>query len=184
METTLNVLGFSLLAIITLFCLLFLFSKGLYRKIDRAFERFLAVLVGNIVIVIGIITLLVGVFVVGFQVYAWLTEGQWIDQSLLGVTKASIAEHISGLFTRLNAELHLGKVSTYALEKIPLSIFLLLIGLFVAFLGFAIRERDKLQDDENGKSESPQPQEEFQQDQALTEDQKQIGPPPHKNTPD
>jgi len=138
MENTINILAFSLVGLLLLFCLLYIFRRNVYKKIDNAFDKVIAVLFGNIIIGIGIAIIIAGMFIVGIQVYTWLSQGTWSDISLLGTTKAGIGVHISALIAWVNQKFQIEATMSYILAKTPLSIFLLLVGLFIAFLGLTI----------------------------------------------
>ena len=138
MENTINILAFCILGLFLLFCLLYIFGRSVYKKIDTAFDKVIGVLLGNITIGIGVAIVVAGLFIFGIQVYTWLSQGTWSDISLLGTAKAGIGEHISALISWVNQKLQIEASISYILAKTPLSVFLLLVGLLVAFLGLTI----------------------------------------------
>jgi hypothetical protein len=146
MEVFLNILAFCFVGIVVCFCLLFIFKKSLFNKIDAGLERGIGFLFGNLVISLGVIVILGGLLIVGFQLYLGLFQGQWIRIPLEDLAKAGIAEHISAFLAWLNAKLALYKTIPYIFHKIPLSIFLLLVGLFIAFLGFSLARENSWQE--------------------------------------
>ena len=93
-------------------------EKGI-SWLDRAWQR--------IVNIFGVILILTGIGIVGFQIFIYLKNRQWIELPLLYLVAFGPNEFVSWL-DNPTSWLGLHKIIYGALELIPLSIFSVLVG--------------------------------------------------------
>lgn len=93
-------------------------SEKRINWLDKAWQR--------IVNIFGVTLILAGIGIFGFQIFIYLKSGQWIELPLLMVAFWP-SEFVSWLYNP-NSWIGLQKIIYGALELIPLSLFLVLVG--------------------------------------------------------
>jgi hypothetical protein len=90
-----------------------------------------------IVKIIGVIIILAGIGIVGFQIFIYLKNGEWIELPLLYLVTYGPNEFVSWLYNP-TSWLGLHKIIYGALKLIPLSLCLILVG--AAFTAYTVEE--------------------------------------------
>ena len=96
--------------------------------IDRAWQK-----IAN---VLGILLIIAGFIVIGFQVIVYLLYGDWIELSLLDLAQSGPYSFVVWLYNP-TSWIGLHKITFWVLDFTPISVFLILVG-----LGFALHEAE------------------------------------------